>query len=156
MSWILIDKENKKENILVSAFMQICSLTMSVGKMRTTSKTYIVSNALSYSLFFYIVLLFPLFTPFSTFFLFLSPCLSLIHARISLRSIEHYQKKALRLIRQFSTLKRAFSDLLKKNRWMSHSCQLFTVNINIYGCREISMILHRNYYDSIIVIMPLF
>lgn len=34
---------HEKENILVPTFMQIDSLTMSAGKMRTASKTYVVS-----------------------------------------------------------------------------------------------------------------
>lgn len=95
--WILIDEENKmheKENILVPTFMQIDSLTMSAGKMRTASKTYVVSMPSPIiPQFFYIVLLFLLFTPFPTFFLLLSLCLSLRHARISLRPIEHHRKK---------------------------------------------------------------
>jgi len=56
-----------EENILVPAFMQIDSPTMSAGKIRTVS--YVVSNDLSYySSFFYIVLLFLLLMSYSTFF----------------------------------------------------------------------------------------
>lgn len=53
--WILIDKENKtykKENILVPAFMQIDSLTMSAGKNANHLEN-VVSNTL--------LILFPIF-----------------------------------------------------------------------------------------------
>lgn len=57
-------------SLLTSAFMQIDSLTMFADKMQTTSRTYIMSNSLSYYLpFFYTILLFLLFTPFASFFL---------------------------------------------------------------------------------------
>lgn len=100
--------------------MQIDSLTMFADKMQTISRTYIISNSLSYyPPFFYTILLSLLFTPF-----FLpSFSLSLIEpvVGISLRPIEHHRKKSNEIHSTiFHSLKKISSDPPKKKKESWH------------------------------------
>lgn len=161
MPWILIGKENKKGNTLVPAFMQISSLTMSVGKMSSHLENVrrVQYPLILLPIFFTSLYLFYSSRPFLTFFLLLSLCLSLSHAKISLRPIEHHRKKASRFVRQFSTLKRAFSDSLKKKRKIAecpiHAGFFYSKYGYIYVKYRWFLIGHWNYYDSITAIMLL-
>lgn len=104
--------------LLTSTFMQIDSLTMFADKMQTTSRTYIMSNSLSYyPPFFYTILLFLLFTFVSSRSFYTHSLLFVSHwTSCWNQSSSHWtpSKKASRFIRQFSTLKKLFSDLPKK------------------------------------------
>lgn len=127
MPWILINEENKKETILVPAFMQICSLTMSADKMRTTSKTYVMFNALSYYspfLFFTSFYFFHSSRPFPRsfcFFLFISHWATLESVFVPLNTIE---KKHRDSFDNFPGLERAFSDSLKKEKRKIAECAI--------------------------------
>lgn len=112
---------------LTSAFMQIDSLTMFADKMQTISRTYIMSNFLSYyPPFFYTILLSLFFTAFVSFFLhaFSTLCLSLNQLLESVFVPLNTIEKSIEICSTIFHSEKDFLGVAKKNRGMFHSLYL--------------------------------